>query len=70
MIARECQSVKCRFLGDQMENIFDVYIRFMKNSRTENGAIQLYPQFDYDLNILMKFIKEQLDEKADSDEFI
>lgn len=66
MIARECQSVNQRFLGDEMENIIDVYIRFIKNSRTENGAIQLYPQFDYDLNILMKFIKEKLDDMEDS----
>ena len=51
-----------------MENIIDVYIRFIKNSRTENGAIQLYPQFDYDLNILMKFIKEKLDDMEDSHE--
>ena len=66
MIAREYQNVKWRFLGDEMENIIDVYIRFIKNSRTENGAIQLYPQFDYDLNILMKFIKEKLDDMEDS----
>lgn len=68
MIAREYQNVKWRFLGDKMENIIDVYIRFIKNSRTENGAIQLYPQFDYDLNILMKFIKEKLDDMEDSHE--
>lgn len=68
MIAREYQNVKWRFLGDEMENIIDVYIRFIKNSRTENGAIQLYPQFDYDLNILMKFIKEKLDDMEDSHE--
>lgn len=66
MIAREYQNVNQRFLGDEMENIIDVYIRFIKNSRTENGAIQLYPQFDYDLNILMKFIKEKLDDMEDS----
>lgn len=66
MIAREYQNVRWRFLGDEMENIIDVYIRFIKNSRTENGAIQLYPQFDYDLNILMKFIKEKLDDMEDS----
>lgn len=66
MIAREYQNVKWHFLGDEMENIIDVYIRFIKNSRTENGAIQLYPQFDYDLNILMKFIKEKLDDMEDS----
>ena len=66
MIAREYQNVKWHFLGDKMENIIDVYIRFIKNSRTENGAIQLYPQFDYDLNILMKFIKEKLDDMEDS----
>ncbi len=68
MIAREYQNVKWHFLGDEMENIIDVYIRFIKNSRTENGAIQLYPQFDYDLNILMKFIKEKLDDMEDSHE--
>ena len=68
MTAREYQNVNQRFLGDEMENIIDVYIRFIKNSRTENGAIQLYPQFDYDLNILMKFIKEKLDDMEDSDE--
>ena len=68
MIAREYQNVKWHFLGDEMENIIDVYIRFIKNSRTENGAIQLYPQFDYDLNILMKFIKEKLDDMEDSNE--
>ena len=68
MTAREYQNVKWRFLGDEMENIIDVYIRFIKNSRTENGAIQLYPQFDYDLNILMKFIKEKLDDMEDSHE--
>ena len=57
-------------MGDEMESIFDVYIRFIKNSKTENGAIRLYPQFDYDLNILMKFVKEKLDEMEDTNEYI
>ena len=47
-----------------MDNLRDIYKRFKKNYRTENGGINLYPQFDYDLNKLMQFLDNTLDTRG------
>ena len=36
-----------------METIRDIYKRFKQNYRTETGGINLYPQFDSDLESLL-----------------
>ena len=40
-----------------METFRDVYIRFIENYRTETGGINLYPQFDYDLELLLEWLE-------------
>ena len=47
-----------------MGNLRDVYKRFKENCRTENGGINLYPQFDSDLDKLMKFLDSTLDTRS------
>ena len=32
------------------------YRRFLKNYRSVNGDINIYPEFDYDLNELLRYI--------------
>jgi len=32
------------------------YRRFLKNYRSANGDINIYPEFDYDLNELLRYI--------------
>ena len=39
-----------------MESYRDIYNRFIKNYRTDNGGINLYPQFDSDLNALLYWL--------------
>lgn len=39
-----------------MESYRDIYIRFIDNYRTETGGINLYPQFDYDLELLLDWL--------------
>lgn len=36
----------------------DAYDRFVKNYRTETGGINLYPQFDYDLKLLLEWLDD------------
>ena len=40
-----------------MESYRDVYWRFIENYRTETGGINLYPQFDYDLELLLEWLE-------------
>lgn len=35
----------------------DIYNRFVKNYRTDTGGINLYPQFDYDLDTLLYWLE-------------
>ena len=44
-----------------MENLRDIYKRFKQNCRTESGGINLYPEFDKDLNCLLTFLDEELE---------
>lgn len=39
----------------------DIYKRFKENYRTETGGINLYPQFDSDLNCLLDFLEGELE---------
>lgn len=34
----------------------DIYLRFIENYRTETGGINLYPQFDSDLELLLEWL--------------
>lgn len=36
-----------------MDSLRDIYKRFKQNYRTESGGINLYPQFDNDLESLL-----------------
>lgn len=40
-----------------IESYRDIYKRFISNYRTDNGGINLYPQFDYDLNLLLNWLE-------------
>lgn len=40
-----------------MESYRDVYKRFINNYRTDTGGINLYPQFDYDLDTLLEWLE-------------
>ena len=39
-----------------MENLRDIYKRFKQNYRTEMGGINLYPQFDNDLEQIVNYV--------------
>ena len=39
-----------------MESYRDIFHRFVKNYRTDTGGINLYPQFDYDLDNLLEWL--------------
>ena len=39
-----------------MESYKDIYNRFVKNYRTDTGGINLYPQFDSDLDALLEWL--------------
>ena len=47
-------------------NIITIYKRFKQNHRNDNGGINLYPQFDYDLDMLMEWIEGELDLASDT----
>lgn len=47
-------------------DIITIYKRFKQNHRNDNGGINLYPQFDYDLNMLMEWIEGELDLALDA----
>jgi hypothetical protein len=40
-----------------IESYRDIYKRFISNYRTENGGINIYPQFDYDLDLLLDWLE-------------
>ena len=40
-----------------MESYRDIYKRFINNYRTNTGGINLYPQFDYDLDTLLDWLE-------------
>ena len=40
-----------------MESYRDIFIRFIENYRTDTGGINLYPQFDYDLDTLLEWLE-------------
>ena len=39
-----------------MESYRDIYNRFVENYRTDTGGINIYPQFDYDLDTLLYWL--------------
>ena len=39
-----------------MESYRDVLIRFRENYRTDTGGINIYPQFDNDLELLLDWL--------------
>ena len=39
-----------------IESYRDIYKRFVTNYRTETGGINHYPQFDYDLDLLLNWL--------------
>ena len=39
-----------------MDSYRDVYNRFVKNYRNDSGGINLYPQFDSDLDLLLEWL--------------
>ena len=39
-----------------IEGYRDIYKRFVTNYRTETGGINHYPQFDYDLELLLNWL--------------
>ena len=41
----------------EVESYRDIYKRFITNYRTESGGINLYPQFDYDLDTLLEWLE-------------
>ena len=41
-----------------MESLRDIYKRFKTNYRTDTGGINIYPQFDYDLEWLMRYLED------------
>ena len=40
-----------------MESYRDIYRRFVENYRTNTGGINIYPQFDYDLDLLLNWLE-------------
>ena len=40
-----------------MESYRAIYNRFVKNYRNNNGGINIYPRFDYDLDTLLEWLK-------------
>ena len=43
-----------------INNLMESYKRFIKNYRTENGGINIYPEFDNDLKIILDFVKKEI----------
>ena len=42
-----------------MESYRDIFKRFVKNYRTDTGGINIYPQFDYDLDTLLYWLDNE-----------
>ena len=40
-----------------MESYRDIYRRFIENYRNDNGGINIYPQFDNDLDALLEWLE-------------
>lgn len=40
-----------------MEKLRNIYERFTSNYRTDTGGINIYPQFDYDLDTLLEWLE-------------
>ena len=40
-----------------MESYRDIFKRFVENYRTDTGGINIYPQFDYDLDTLLEWLE-------------
>ena len=40
-----------------MESYRDIYWRFIENYRTNTGGINIYPQFDSDLEALLEWLE-------------
>lgn len=40
-----------------MESYRDIYRRFVENYRNDNGGINIYPQFDSDLDTLLYWLE-------------
>ena len=40
-----------------MESYRDIYWRFIENYRTNTGGINIYPQFDSDLDALLEWLE-------------
>ena len=40
-----------------MESYRDIYNRFVENYRTNTGGINIYPQFDNDLDALLEWLE-------------
>lgn len=48
-----------------MNSLRDIYKRFRQNYHTETGGINIYPQFDNDLKVILNWVEDNL---VDSDE--
>lgn len=48
-----------------MDSLRDIYKRFRQNYHTETGGINIYPQFDNDLKVILNWVEDSL---VDSDE--
>lgn len=46
-------------LGVPMNRLIEIYKRFKRNYRNSNGGINLYPQFDNDLDTLIKWLGDE-----------
>lgn len=44
------------------EKIRVAYGRFVKRYKTPNGMIKIYPEYEQDLELILKFVKEKLNE--------
>lgn len=40
-----------------MESYRDIYKRFVKNYKTDTGGINIYPQFESDLELLLEWLE-------------
>lgn len=44
-----------------MESIVEVYNRFKDNHRNDNGGLNLYPEFDKDLERLVAYLGDEFE---------
>ena len=42
-----------------MDRLREIYKRFKKNYRNDNGGINLYPEFDKDLEAILKWVGQE-----------